>query len=260
MVMTPPPEPVEVVAGELVPAEPDPDQKPAPLLNLFGTADPDLLIARAGKVARALERVIRDQDLFVSIRGRDHVRVEGWTLLGTMLGVFPVLAWTRPLPDGWEARVEAKTLTGAIVGAAESQCLRAEARWRAADDYALRSMAATRATSKALRQPLGFIMPLAHFAETPLEEIPPPESEQPASTSRAAPVEATKEQLAEIRQLVDRLNQLRPEADWWERCREITGGPASGMTTTIAHTLIGKLGEAVEAAEEFDARTAEDGS
>jgi hypothetical protein len=260
MVITPPPEPVVVVAAELVPAEPDADQKPAPLLNLFGTSDPDLLIAQAGKVARALEKVIRDQELFVSIRGRDHVRVEGWTLLGTMLGVFPVLTWTRPLPDGWEARVEAKTLTGAIVGAAESQCLRAETRWRAADDYALRSMAATRATSKALRQPLGFIMPLAHFAETPLEEIPPPEPEHTASTSRPTPVEATKEQLAEIRQLVDRLTQLRPDTDWWERCRGITGGPASVMTIAIAHMLIGKLEEAVAAAEEFDACGAEDRS
>ena len=40
------------------------------------------------------------------------------------------------------------------------------------DDYALRSMAQTRATSKALRQPLGFVMSLAGFDPTPAEEMP----------------------------------------------------------------------------------------
>jgi hypothetical protein len=77
-----------------------------------------------------------------------------------MLGVFPVCVWTRPLERdgqqfGWEARVEARTRSGELVGAAESQCTRDENTWAKRDDYALRSMAQTRATSKALRQPLG---------------------------------------------------------------------------------------------------------
>jgi hypothetical protein len=48
-----------------------------------------------------------------------------------MLGVFPVCVWTRPLERdgqqfGWEARVEARTRSGELVGAAESQCTRDE--------------------------------------------------------------------------------------------------------------------------------------
>jgi len=73
---------------------------------------------------------------------------------------------------GWEARVEARTRDGALVGAAESECLRAESKWADRDDYALRSMAQTRATSKALRQPLGFVVALAGYAVTPAEEMP----------------------------------------------------------------------------------------
>ena len=73
---------------------------------------------------------------------------------------------------GWEARVEARTIDGRTVGSAEAMCTRHEANWRSRDDYALRSMAQTRATSKALRQPLGFVITLAGFDPTPAEEIP----------------------------------------------------------------------------------------
>src|SRR5262245_1028867 len=91
----------ESVEGELVPVA----EGPRPP-TLFGADDPELVVAQAAKVARALARVVDDQELYVTIRGKKHVRVEGWTLLGTMLGVFPVLTWTRKLEDGWEARVE----------------------------------------------------------------------------------------------------------------------------------------------------------
>lgn len=133
----------------------------------------------AGYVAMAdeLARVIRDKQLASAISGRQYVRVEGWTLLGSMLGVFPICVWTRPVerdgaPVGWEARVEARTRDGAVVGAAEAECLRDESKWKSRDDYALRSMAQTRATSKALRQPLGFVMTIAGFEATPAEEVP----------------------------------------------------------------------------------------
>ena len=46
-----------------------------------------------------------------------------------------------------------------------------EKTWAGRDDYALRSMAQTRATSKAMRQPLGFIITLAGFDATPAEEM-----------------------------------------------------------------------------------------
>ena len=144
---------------------------PAPV-NLFRTEEPTEIIRKASETATALREVLRSQNLLVRIGPRDHVRVEGWTLLGSMLGVFPVCEWTRQLPDGWEARVEAKTMSGAVVGAAEASCLRSEKTWSSRDDYALRSMAQTRATSKALRQPLGFVVSLAGFDPTPAEEMP----------------------------------------------------------------------------------------
>lgn len=159
---------IDAEAGEeLLPAV----RESAPV-NLFGTDDPSEVVRRATSVANELKNVLRDQKLISNISGKEHVRVEGWTLLGTMLGVFPVCEWTRKLDNGWEARVEARTLTGAVVGAAEAECLRSESKWKSRDDYALRSMAQTRATSKALRQPLGFVVSLAGFDPTPAEEMP----------------------------------------------------------------------------------------
>ena len=102
------------------------------------------------------------------------------------------MTWTRPILDdelqvGWEARVEARTRAGEVVGAAEAQCLRAERTWKGRDDYALRSMAQTRAVSKALRLPLGFVMQLAGFNPTPAEEMAVIESSPREPSGAAAP-------------------------------------------------------------------------
>lgn len=150
--------------------------------NLFGSSEPLEIVARATAVANALKDVIDRKGLITNIQGKEYVQVGGWTLLGTMLGVFPVMDWCRRLDNGWEARVEARTLAGAVIGAAEAECTRDERMWSNRDDYALRSMAQTRATSKALRMPLGFVVTLAGYEATPAEEMT--FAEQPAVARR----------------------------------------------------------------------------
>lgn len=155
-----------VIEGEIV----DVPNALAPA-TLFRTEDPREVVARATDMATVLADVIAQRKLFKKIGDKNHVYVEAWTMLGSMLGVFPVLEWSRPVDGGWEARVVAQTRDGAIVGAAEAQCTRAESLWRNRDEYAIRSMAQTRATSKALRQPLGFVITLAGYSATPAEEM-----------------------------------------------------------------------------------------
>lgn len=179
--------------------------------NLFGTSDPTEIVTKSVAIADALSEVLKQKGLIKKISGREFVVVEGWVLLGTMLGVFPVVAWSRPTLNeqgehsGWEARVEARTLTGDVVGAAESQCTRSENLWgwhpvdsrgrkqSVRDDYALRSMAQTRAISKALRAPLGFIVTMAGYEATPADEMP--ETLGPSETPHE--YEATSEAVAE---------------------------------------------------------------
>ena len=145
--------------------------EPAPTsVNLFGAQSPVEVVAKSAAVARSLADIITKQKLYTVIGEKKHVRVEGWTLCGSMLGVYPVCVWTRPLENGWEARVEARTMNGTVVGAAESSCLKTEKLWSSRDDFAIRSMAQTRATSRALRMPLGFIIQLAGYDATPAEE------------------------------------------------------------------------------------------
>src|SRR5713226_2901283 len=121
-------------------------------LTLFGTSDPVEVLARATRTANALAEVINRQHLYAMISNKKYVTVSGWTLLGSMLGVFPRIAWTRQTENGWEARAEAIVgSSGAVIGAGEAQCTRGEKTWKDRDDYALRGMAQTRAISRALR-------------------------------------------------------------------------------------------------------------
>lgn len=139
--------------------------------TLFRTDDPAEVLTRATATAKALMPVVRENGLVVKIQGRDHLTVEAWQTLGAMVGVTPVCVWTRKLENGWEARVEARSTDGRVVGAAEAECLTDENRWSRADDYAVRSMAQTRATSKALASVLRFVATLGGASGTPAEEM-----------------------------------------------------------------------------------------
>lgn len=145
-----------------------------PPATLFGTNDPVLVIEKATKVATALADLIDRQNLSMSIQNKKYVKVEGWTVLGSMLGVFPVLRECEPVEidgiKGYRATVDAKTIDGNVVGSATAFCMRNESRWGRAETYAIASMAQTRATSKALRIPLGFVMQIAGYDPTPAEE------------------------------------------------------------------------------------------
>lgn len=162
----------DVIDAEVV-DDPGTDLEPVEdaTATLFRTNDPVQVLAEATRTADALADVLKSRNLTTNIQGKDHVQVEGWQTLGSMLGVTPVCVWTRSLGNGWEARVEARTLDGRIVGSAEAMCTRDEKMWRNRDDYALRSMAQTRATSKALASPLRFVVTLAGYEGTPAEEM-----------------------------------------------------------------------------------------
>jgi hypothetical protein len=201
--------------------------------TLFHTDDPATVLERATDTANALKSVLREQNMIQRIQGRDHVKVEGWTTLGAMLGVTPVCVWTHPIEQGWEARVEARTLDGRIIGAAEAECLRSESKWKTRDDYAIRSMAQTRATSKALGSVLRFVVTLAGYSGTPAEEMPGEAAPQSTPPPTDGPV--TKDQAHEIVALLgsspistdayDAFKQWAPE--------NLKQGPALALIETL---------------------------
>ena len=155
---------LEPVAGELVPTEHH--------TTLFQTNDPVEVLDHARRMADALKGALDGGGMTMRIGRSEHVLIDGWQTLGSMLGVSPYVVWSRPLENGhgWEARAEARTVDGRVVGSGEAMVTRDERNWKRADEYAIRSMAQTRAMSKALRGPLGFVVTLAGRDATPAEE------------------------------------------------------------------------------------------
>jgi hypothetical protein len=154
-------------------------------LTLFGWATPRAIVLQATEIANEIAPLIRERNLVKRIGQSEHVYLEGWTLAGTMLGVFAttVRTWEIGSDEGYGATVEARTLTGQVVGRADAVVMRSEAvgtdpktgepkrKWLDAPAFQLISMAQTRASSKALRMPLGFVMKLAGYDTTPAEEM-----------------------------------------------------------------------------------------
>ena len=222
------------------------------------TGNPAERMKQMQETAAILAEPVRQRHT-VTISGREHVRVEGWTMLGALLGVHPYLVWTRPLtddggPNGWEARVEARTLDGRTVGSAEAQCTRDENMWshhptgkggrtlEPRDDYALRSMAQTRATSKALRQPLGFVITLAGFDPTPAEEMPytPPSSFKPPSDVKDFLSDSQRKKLYALRTKLVKAGVFTEDV-FTESVGKEYEAEISGLTRAQASELIDRL-------------------
>jgi len=111
-----------------------------------------------------------------NIQGRQYPRVEWWTAAGAALGLFPfeVSCVRHDRQDGYlyEAAVEIRK-GNMVVGRGSAICTTDEKRWGLADEYAVRSMAITRATGKAYRLGLSFLAVMSGLEATPAEEVPP---------------------------------------------------------------------------------------
>lgn len=158
-------------------------------LQASGAAE---LTKRASEVATSLRDVIEKQRLSVNIQGRKFVRCEGWTTLGTMLGVLPREVSVERADDGtYTAVVELVRMNdGAVMSRASAECGADESTWRNRPNYARRSMAVTRATGKACRLAFSWVMVMSGYEPTPAEEMPPEPDAGPRSIPQDAPSSA----------------------------------------------------------------------
>lgn len=154
------------------------ENNPPPAAVDMFTMPPIQKMAYAGQVANVLKDVIDKQKLYTKIGPNKHVNIEGWSTLGSILGILPKENRVLKLDDGsYEAHVDLiRVSDGVVVGGASSICSRSEKTWAKREDYALRSMAITRATGKAYRLAFAWIINLAGYSGTPLEEMPMPAS------------------------------------------------------------------------------------
>src|SRR3990167_2712171 len=147
---------------------------------------PDELILEGRKQAEALMRVVKEAGLSKDLGGnKPHLEVEAWQTIGRFNGYLTDIVWTKPIVEGgekvgYEARAELVRIDdGAHVIGAEACCFFNEVierkdgttfnRWD--DDYAVKSMAQTRAQSKLGRMAFAWVAVLAGYSGTPAEEM-----------------------------------------------------------------------------------------
>jgi hypothetical protein len=171
----------------IVPLTPPPHAEVT--LGVVRASGPRELVLAATEVANALAGVIDSKKLYNSISGRRYVRVEGWTTLAAMLGCLPrEVSVSRQENGTYEATVElARMADGMVLTRASAECGMDEPTWAKRADYARRSMAVTRATSKACRIAFSWVMVLAGYEVTPAEEIPK-EDDEPTTRVELTPV------------------------------------------------------------------------
>lgn len=179
----------------IVIAEPEEDDvNPQALI----VRDPQAVIESGTKIANALASVIEGKKLYNMISGKKFVRCEGWTTMGAMLGITPAEESVQTGLDGsYVATVKLiRNRDGMTVGKASAECGAGEPMWMSRASYARRSMALTRATSKALRLAYSWIMVLSGFEATPAEEMP--EKDGHAEAAKPEPQPATTASLGQF--------------------------------------------------------------
>ena len=147
---------------------------------------PEHMIARASGLATALSKMVEAQKLYTVIQGKKFPNVEAWQTIGRLDNVVAREA-DRPErnDDGsWEATVELVRLSdGMVIGNGSAICgAPKDGLWTNRPDHEKRSMAVTRATSRAFRQQYAWIMALAGYQPTPADEMPT--EERPAAPMR----------------------------------------------------------------------------
>jgi hypothetical protein len=149
---------------------------------------PDDMIQRASRLATALSAVVERQRLYATINGKKFPQVEAWMTIGRMDNVVAREAEppVRHEDGSYEGFAELIRLSdGMVIGRASALCGTPDDKpWASRSEPARRSMAVTRATSRAFRQQYSWIMALAGYEATPAEEMPHEPGERAAAPAR----------------------------------------------------------------------------
>lgn len=131
--------------------------------------------AKTLELASELTKFISERKLTSNIKGKEFVNVEGWQFAGAQLGVMPILTDLTDLSNEkeikYKATVELRRLEDdRIVGRGVAICSNKEGQKRNFEEYAIASMAQTRAEGKAYRMLCSWLIKAAGYEPTPAEE------------------------------------------------------------------------------------------
>lgn len=134
--------------------------------------------------ATTLKQFIVEQKLFTNIKGKNYVEVEGWQFAGAATGTVPIVVSVEQIPTDsfidaekkkpeikYRAEVELRrVIDDQKIGYGVAICSNKESKKVTFDEYAVASMAQTRATGKAYRNTFAWLMKIAGYEATPAEE------------------------------------------------------------------------------------------
>ncbi len=141
-------------------------------------------------LAKDLAKFIKDNKLSTTVQGKEFVNVEGWQYAGSRLGIVPIVEHVINVGSPEELKYQAKVTLfdirhGVTVGAGFAVCSNKESGKKFYQEFAIMSMAQTRAVGKAYRNILAWIIRAAGYEPTPAEEM-----DYDTNKSAAAPVPA----------------------------------------------------------------------
>jgi hypothetical protein len=133
-------------------------------------------LASTKKLANELTKFIDDNKLSVQIAGKKYVQVEGWQFAGSQLNLVAIVGDSIKIDSTTEVKYKSQAEvihipTGNLVSRGFALCSNKENKKKSFDEYAIASMAQTRAIGKAYRNNLAWLIKLAGFEATPVDEI-----------------------------------------------------------------------------------------
>ncbi len=140
-------------------------------------------------LAKDLAKFIKDNKLTTNVQGKEFVNVEGWQYAGSRLGIVPIVDHVINVSTEGELKYQAKVTLFDLrsqhtVGAGFAVCSNKESGKKFYQEFAIMSMAQTRAIGKAYRNCLAWIIRAAGYEPTPAEEM----ENNPESPALPAPV------------------------------------------------------------------------
>ena len=200
---------------------------------------PEEVITTARLAAQQLTNIVTTRSNKLVVGGKQYLFFEDWQMLGRFYGVSARITSTEEIikqnkPIGYLAKASA-VHQGYEVSTAEAECTVKEPNWANKPMFQLRSMAQTRAGSKALRMCLSWVAVLAGYEATAAEEmeVGPPAGKrlllqmvdvakkggytkaeilEYASVSQLS--ELSTEQVDNLRQMMESSEPLIAEPDW----------------------------------------------
>lgn len=134
-------------------------------------------MARAKKLANELSNFARENNLQIEIAGKQYMQVEGWQFIGTQMGLTDIVKYCDrvetedPKEIKYKSVVEVINQNGTVISKGFAFASNLEKKKTGFEEYAVASMAQTRAIGKAYRNFLAWIVKMAGYEPTPYEEV-----------------------------------------------------------------------------------------